>query len=246
MARTDIAPPEPDRQTGGVSSTDTRDLDMAQTQTHQRSADEIPDPKPGRSWGTTAMVLAAVVLAALGLFLLFGPRGSTPEPTPAPAPSSAAPTPTTAATAAAEQQAYTDTQKVLNAWIANYDAAATPNLDSSKLDANLVTPEVLAAAKASLDRLSTGAAKTGTTAKYTTDVRGVTPISYSATKVELATCAVRETRFFQNGKDVTVDQNGQPHPPATTPLVQVTGFTKNETGWKISTFQLDADAGAKC
>ena len=240
MTTTGIAPPEPERQTGALSTDTLGDDTMAQT-THTRSIDEPANVKTGRPWGQILAGILVVVLVAVGLFLLFGPRASTPAPTPAPAPSSAA---TTAATA--EQQAYADTQKVLTAWIANSDAAATPNLDSSKLDPSLVTPDVLASKKASLDRLAQAAVKTGVTAKFTTDVRGVTPVSYTPTTVELAVCAVRNGRFYQGGKDVTVDQNGQPHPVPTTPLSQVTGFTKTDTGWKISTWQLDGDAGAKC
>lgn len=240
MPATDIAPPEPDGQTEGATRTDTIG-DNAMAQTHARTAAELTGTKTGRPWGQIAAGGLVVLLVALGVFLLKDTfRSSTPTPTPAPAPAVSTSV-ATATTAAAEQQAYADTQKVLNAWIANYQSAYA-TLDASKLDPNLASPDVVAAAKANLDRLGAH----GFTAKYYSEIRTVTPSSYTSGKVALSVCALRYVRFFLDGKDVTVDENKNPKPLATTPLWQSAEFTKTDTVWKISTFQLDTEAGAKC
>lgn len=242
MPATDIAPPEPDGQTEGATRTDTIG-DNVMAQTHARTAEELTGAKTGRPWGQIAAGALVVLLVALGIFLLKDTfRDSTPTPTPAPAASSSV---ATATTATPEQQAYADTQKVLNAWITNYQTVST-TFDSSKLDATLATPEVIAQAKANFDNLASHLSSQGDTGKYVSEIRTVTPFSYTPAKVSLSVCALRDFRFFQGGKDVTVDRNKTPSPLATTPLWQSVEFTKTDTGWKVSTFQQDTEAGAKC
>ena len=202
-------------------------------------------PRPG--WVRYAVIAVCVLVMVAGVLVArgFGGSPALEPPSSVTTATSAIPTssaPTTAASA--EQTAVTETTKVMNSWIASY-ASAYASFDASKLDSNLATPEVLAAAKANLDRFApvTGG---GATAKYTAQTRAVSEATFAGTTLSSSVCALRDVRFIKNGQDVTIDAAGKPYPPRTQPTWQTFEFTGGPTAWKVSKFETNTEAGPAC
>lgn len=214
----------------------TREGDPHMAQTPTKTPLQYAPERPRVDWVKYALFGAALVLLVVGVLLL---RPNNSAPAPAPIPPAA-----TVTVPAAQQQAATNTEKVLRAWITNY-AQATLTFDSTQLDASLVTPEVLAPAKANLDTLRPLATR-GTSGRYTVDIRDIVVGRYAADQVTLTVCALRDVRFITDGKDVTEDRQGQPKPIATQAMWQTTDFTRDGDSWRISAFQLDPEQGAPC
>jgi hypothetical protein len=204
----------------------------------------------GRDGGnrvTMLLVIAALLLAAGGLWLLL-------RPTPAPADTPLVSTPTASAipsasasvptqTTSPEQAAYTAAETSYRAW-SDAVIAATSGNAPGLLTTAPATPLVIAAQSATITSLWKGWA--GSIPKSVT-VRAITPVSYTPTTVKLSVCALRDTRFIDpTGRDVTVDRDGNPSPPTTKPLAQTVGFILDGTTWRVSEYVIDPTDGVPC
>ena len=212
-----------------------REGDPPMAQTPTKTPLQYAPERPRADWVKYALFGAALVLLVVGVLLLR--PNNTPVPAPAP-PAAAATVP------AAQQQAAADTEKVLRAWISNYTAAST-TFDATLLNPSLATADVLATAKADFDNLKP-VSSMGTAGKYTVEIRDVVAGPYTSDKMTLTVCALRDFRFLNNGKDVTLTRDRQPSPLATQALWQTTEFTRVSGAWKVSDFTLDTEAGPPC
>ncbi len=208
---------------------------MAHPRTDVSPAAPPPQTKPLPAW-LKWFVVAAVIVTALGFWLIFSNRPTDPTPAPPPAPITLTP----------QQQAEAATKKVYVEWIGSYSAAIGADFDKSKLASDLVTPEVLKDVQTTMDGAKSGLSSKGITGQYAETVRRVETEGFQAQQLDTQVCAIRALKFVQAGQDVTVDRNGAKHPPNTAATLQSVVYTKSGDKWVISHFVLDADAGSPC
>lgn len=232
-----MATPPTDRQTG---QTLTREGDRPVAQTPTRTPTPASADTQPKNWVNYALIGGAVVLLVVGVLLL-RPLFSSPTPQPTPAPPAAS-----ATTPSVQEQAATDTEKILRDWLTSYQQAYV-TFDATKLNKSLITPEALAPVTADFDNLGPAAKSVSATGQYTIDIRKVVLGNYRPSTMSLTVCALRDVRFFKDGKDVTVNQDRQPAPVGTQARWQDTEFTKTDNNtWVISKFNIDVEDGPAC
>jgi hypothetical protein len=208
---------------------------MAHPRTDVSPAAPPPQTKPLPAW-LKWFVVAAVIVTALGFWLMFSNRHTDPTPAPPPAPTTLTP----------QQKAEADTQKVYELWLQSFSAALTANFDTTKLDGGLVTSEVLKGAQNFIDGGRNYMAPKGISATLTYNTVKVRTVDFTPNQVTSEICAVRNLRLVQNGKDVTTDENGAVHPPNIAATDQKVVYTNSDGKWQISSFEFNADAGSPC
>ncbi|MGB8384220.1 MAG: hypothetical protein WCG47_23765 [Dermatophilaceae bacterium] len=145
-----------------------------------------------------------------------------------------------------EQQAYADAEKTYRAWVANYADAYT-TFDAAKLNASLITPQIMGETTTSFAQMR--AQEPGTTGKFIHDIKSIVGTRYLPDQeVQLQVCAVTDTRFYKDGVDITTTSPGGPHAPLnTTPRAnQIQLTSPDKETWRVSYFVLDGGMGASC
>ncbi|MDN5766085.1 MAG: hypothetical protein L0H96_09505 [Humibacillus sp.] len=171
-----------------------------------------------------------------------GPSSTTPgtsSTSSTPAPTSLTPAEQTEAkeTAAAEA-AY-------RAWVKNYAAAEAAGFDPKKLDRQLATPALIDYVTGQFKKFRTK----GGAGKYTQDIRWMKSSQYlQGITVQFQICAVTNSRFLQDGKDVTITSDGTPAPVRTEPLLRYVSVESIDDGktWKSSTILYSSDEKKSC
>lgn len=211
---------------------------------------------------TTRPRLAALAGAALVTVIAAGCTQSTPDPGPkvtnvtppasttstrttTPA-SSTTSTPTTTSMSA-EEQAYAKARKAYDAYTASFTVAAA-TYDPTKLDRAAATEPLVKATAAEIRRLTPANSKNASM-KWTQQIKDVRPTRYVEGKqVQLQVCAIIDGRFLKDGKDVTVDRDGNPRQPNTDAKSNQVQFVSADDGktWKMNSFVYSPEIGASC
>lgn len=164
------------------------------------------------------------------------------------APATSSTTPATASTTpTAEEQASADAKTAYDAYTASFKQAAA-TFDPSKLDRTAATTELVKATTAELRRLAPGEGES-LSLRWTQSIKDMRPSRYVKGKeVQLQICAVLDGRFFKNGKDVTVDRDGNPVPPNKDAKSNQIQFVSTDGGktWKMNSFVYSPEIGSSC
>lgn len=168
-----------------------------------------------------------------------GPSTTTPT-------SSTTPT-TTPSPLTAEERAYASSRKAYDAYTDSFKEAAA-RFDPSKLNRAVATDELVKATAAELRRLAPDKGES-LSLRWTQSIKDVRPTRYVKGKqVQLQICAVLDGRFIKNGKDVTVDRDGNPAPPNKAAKSNQVQFASTDGGktWKMNSFVYSPEIGASC
>lgn len=213
--------------------------------------DTVEYSQPGkRGLDRLQITIAAIFAALLVALLVYIWAVNRPQPaqTPLPAPAPVAST-TAAATPAVPPStaAYAGAETTYRAWQTNY-AAGYLNYQPDKLDASLVTPDVLSKVQAEIARLGKGA---NTTVHTSQDIKSVTGADYTSSSLTLRVCAVTIFQFIDpSGKDVTLYSDGSPRPVNTTARTNDVKMVRPDSGktWQVAglSTELNAEAGSPC
>lgn len=142
-----------------------------------------------------------------------------------------------------EEQAYLDAEKVYRAWTANY-ATAARTLDPTKLDKKLITPEMVIALTRDFTTMKTAHPKTQ--AIFTQDIKQIDGVRYSPKELALQVCATTNSRFIENGKDVTTTPDGKPSPVDTQPRAGQAVLLAQDGRWRVAAFVRGGGGGMPC
>lgn len=151
--------------------------------------------------------------------------------------STTTPTPATTSLTPAKQKEAKETaaaEAAYRAWVKNYAAAEAAGYDPKKLDRQLATPQLIDYITGQFKNFYTK----GGTGKYTQDIRWMKSSRYLAgVTVQFQLCAVTNSRFLQDGKDVTITPDGTPAPVQTQPQLRYASMESVDGGktWKSST-----------
>jgi len=239
------------RQTVGI--TPLPEADMPQETRTPGQTQTLPETTPRRGFDRVQIIGTVIALLLTAgvmtwIYTITRPTPAQPTPIPTPSANATAPASATATPVSQNELAYAAAEKTYRAWSTNYADAVT-HYDPTKVDAALVTPQVLAQVKSQFARFAP--VKDKITDKYTQDIKIIRGAKYEPNGVTITVCALTNDRFLDKaGKDVTLNPDGTPAPVLTEFRANDVTATSADGGktWVISklTTELDSSAGISC